>query len=301
MEIHVLALLIGVTVADTGPAEAGHYDHNIASSVRLQADREHIGNSVHLQADRGVQTPALTDARAIALGAPQALVEIDTGKLKGDPAMLAWSPDRTELYLQTVERDRRGAVASTKHYVIPLASKSLKKVDQPPAWAGAYWAWKADRSAPGAPAFKIDIDEREETRRATAAVGDLAKGGGGSIDGLGIAGTTAEEAANIANQSQVVHIWRLKVRGETIGEWPNQAVVPGISYGWAPAPNRLIAFAKPGGGPIFVLDDQGRKQELPGTKDASLPAWSNDAGQLAWLSRKDRRKFDVMFAAVTAR
>jgi hypothetical protein len=276
MEVNVLALLVAATIAVHGPVPSG----------------------VRLQADRG---SALADARAITLDAPQAIVEVDTGKLKGEPTMLAWSPDRTELYLQTVERDRRGAVTSSKHYLIPLASKSLKKVDQPPAWATSYWAWKADRAAPGAPAFKIDIDEREETRRATAAVGDLAKGGSSAGDGLGIAGTTAQEAANIANQAQLVHIWRLKVRGETIGEWTNQAVVPGINYGWAPAPNRLIAFARPGGGPLVVLDDQGRKQELSGTKDAWLPAWSNDAGQLAWLSRKDRKKYDVMIAAVAAK
>jgi hypothetical protein len=231
----------------------------------------------------------------------QAIVEVDTGKLKGDPAMLAWSPDRSELYLQFAERDRRGAVTSSRHFVVPIASKSLKKVDQPPAWALAYWTWKSGQASPGAPAFKIVADEREETRRATAAVGDLAKGGGGASDGLGISGTTAEEAANIANQSQLAHIWRLKVRGETLGEWVNEPVVPGINYGWAPAPGRLIVFARRDGGPLVVLDEQGRKQELEATKNALLPAWSNDGSQLAWLAKKDRKKYDLMIAAVAAK
>ena len=44
----------------------------------------------------------------VTLTAPQAIVEVDTGKLKGDPGMLAWSPDGTELYLEMVDRDRRG-------------------------------------------------------------------------------------------------------------------------------------------------------------------------------------------------
>jgi hypothetical protein len=298
MGVHVFALLLAVT----GPVERACQEiapdvvRTFRSARHGRPEGLHYGSDFWTQADRG-----LADARAVTLDVIQAIVEVDTGKLKGDPSMLAWSPDRSELYVQTSERDRRGAVISLKHYVVPIASKSLKKVDQQPAWATAYWTWKSGQASPAAPAFRIVADEREETRRATAAVGDLAKGGGGASDGLGISGTTAEEAANIANQSQLAHIWRLKVRGETLGEWVNEPVVPGVNYGWAPAPVRLIVFAKRDGGPLVVLDDQGRKQELEATKNASLPAWSNDGGQLAWLAKKDRKKYDLMIAAVTAK
>ena len=74
-----------------------------------------------------------------------------------------------------------------------------------------------------------------------------------------------------------------------------------LNFGWAPAPSHLIAYARRDGGPIIVLDDEGHKQELTGAKSAVLPAWADDGTKLAWLEKKDRKKFDVMIAAVTAK
>jgi hypothetical protein len=245
-------------------------------------------------------TQPVIDARQVKLGAPQSIVELDTDKLKGQLAGLGWSPDGREMYLQTVERDRQGAVKSAKHYVITLESKALKNVGDQPAWASQYWAWKSGQASPGSPAFKFAIEERQETKRATAAVGDLAKGGGGGGDGRGgIPGTSADEAGAISNQSQVVHIWTLKLKGTTIGEWLNEGVTPGTNFGWAPAPSKLIAFTKREGGSLMLLDDQGRKQELTGAKVAVLPAWSADGRKLAWLEKKDRKKFELTIADVS--
>ena len=86
--------------------------------------------------------PAI-DARQLALSSPQAVAEIDTGKLKGDLARLAWSPDGTEFYVQTVERDGRGAVKNARHYVVSAASKNVRSVNEEPAWASKYWSWKS--------------------------------------------------------------------------------------------------------------------------------------------------------------
>lgn len=240
-------------------------------------------------------------ASIITLGAPQAIVELDTGRLKGEPEMLAWSPDGSELYLQMVERDRRGAVTSAKQYVVSIGNKAIKGVDQQPPWAAKYWAWKSDPASPAAPAFTIVVEPRQETRRATAAVGDLAKGGGGSADGRGMPGTSVNEAASVAAAGETVTIRALKVKGETLGEWVNEPFTAGTNFGWAPAPMRLIAYTKREGGPLMVLDEGGHKQTLAGAKSASLPAWSNDGTHMAWLERKDRKKFDLTIASISTK
>ncbi len=75
--------------------------------------------------------------------------------------------------------------------------------------------------------------------------------------------------------------------------------MPGANFSWAPAPLRAIVFAKRDGGPLIVLDDSGHKQELTGAKAATLPAWSDDGKRLAWLERKDKKKYDLMIAEVS--
>jgi WD40-like Beta Propeller Repeat len=271
MEVRVASFTMAVALALTGAATSGHQGQ-----------------------------PPAADARGIALASPQVIVEVDTGKLKGDPGMLAWSPDGKDLYLQMVERDRRGAVTAAKHYVVAIDGKSLTGVDAQPPWAATYWTWKSNQTSPAAPAFKITVENRQEIKRATAAVGNLAKGGGGA-DGRGIPGTSAEEAVAANASSQTLNIYALKIAGETIGEWVNEPVTPGLNFGWAPAPSRLIAYAKREGGPLTVLDEGGRKQALSVAKNASFPAWSDDGSRLAWLERKDRKKFDLIVAGVSTK
>jgi hypothetical protein len=243
---------------------------------------------------------ALSNAATLVLSSPKAVVEVDVGKLKGQPAVMAWSPDASELYLQTVERDRRGAVTSAKHYVVNVTSKSIKSVGEEPAWASKYWTWKSAQASPALASFKIDIEERNETKRAVAAPvgGDLAKGGTSGSDRSNV-GSTATDAAAAAYASQEQHIYALKTKGQIIGEWVNEPVTPGTNFGWAPAPARLIVFAKREGGPLVVLDDQGRKQDFEETKPASLPAFSGDATKLCWLQRTGRNKYDLMIADVS--
>jgi hypothetical protein len=240
----------------------------------------------------------VTDARNAALVSPAAIVEVDTGKLKGEPGMLAWAPDGDSLYLQMNERDRQGAITSTRHYVISIAEKKTAAVDNQPAWVGKYWAWKAAPNSPASPAFKITPSERDEVKHAVAPVGELAKGGGG--DSRGLPASTVGEAMSAAATAQTLHIWALAINNETIGEWVNEGVTPGINFSWAPAPAHLIVYAKRDGGPLALLDDGGRKQALAGAKNASFPAWSDDGARIAWLEKKDRRKYDVMIAGITA-
>jgi hypothetical protein len=250
-------------------------------------------------------TLALTVAPApqaahVSVADPLPIVELDMGKLKGEPWRLAWSPDAKEMYLQTVDRDGHGAVKSTKHYVIALDSKSVKSVDQEPAWASKYWLWKSGQASPGAPAFKIRVDQRQETVRSTAAPtgGDLARGG--TADPT--AGSSLSDVASVANQTQTLGIYSLKLNDTVVGEWVNEPVVTGVNFGWATAPNHLLAFSKrDGSGPLTLLDDQGHKDEVAGTKGATLPAFSDDGTKLAWLTRKDKKHFELTVGTVGAR
>ena len=115
------------------------------------------------------------------------------------------------------------------------------------------------------------------------------------------AGSTLQDVASAADTTQMRNIYSLKVKDETIGEWINEAVMPGVNFAWAPAPGALLIFAKREGSPLTVLDQAGRKQELAGPKAALLPAWSNDGTKLAWLERKDKKKYDLKIAEITSR
>lgn len=240
---------------------------------------------------------AAAAALQITLSAPQPVAEIDSGKLKGELAQLAWSDDGSEFYVQTVEHDKAGNPRAAHHYVVTAATKAVKDVDQEPPWAAKYWQWKSAQASPAASGFRISVDEREETKRASSAPtgGDLARGGTPDPG----AGTSLGDMANAANSSQKLHIYALKVKSETIGEWVNSGVTPGTNFSWAPAPMQLLAFARRDGGPIVVLDAAGTKQELSGTKSALLPAWSGDGKRMAWLERKGK-KYQLTVADISA-
>jgi len=247
---------------------------------------------------RGAGAPGVNeDARQVSLGEPQVLAEVDTGKIKGDFVRLAWAADGAELYLQTVERDGRGNVKGVHHYSIPAAGTSLKSIDREPEWAAAYWTWKSGQASPAAAAFKISVDSERKTVRSTAAPMGGAMAKGGTPDGS--AGTTLGDVASAADQTQMQQVYTLKLKGETIGEWINEPVMPGVNFSWAPAPLRYLVFAKRDGGPLTVVDESGRKQELKGAKAAFVPAWSSDGKRIAWLERKDKKKFDLMVAGVS--
>jgi hypothetical protein len=242
------------------------------------------------------QAAAPAGVGQLVFATPVAIAEVDAGRMKGDLARLAWSPDGSEFYIQTVERDRGGQVKSARHYVVSGSAKGVRSVDQEPAWASKYWGWKSGQASPGSAAFRIAVDERQETVRSTAAPtgGALARGGG--VDPL--AGTTVADVASAAEQSQKKTTYRLRLAGETIGEWVNEAVIPGLNFGWAPAPMTMIAFAKRDGGPIVLLDQSGQKREMTAARSATLPAWSGDGTRIAWLERKDRKKYDLMIVSV---
>jgi hypothetical protein len=238
---------------------------------------------------------ATQGAPATTVAAPTHVAELDLGKLKGEPAKLAWSPDGSQFYFQTVELKRNGS-RTERHFTIDASSGAVKDVDAMPGWAAAYWQWKSHKAAPGAPTFEIQVSDEQKTVRATAAPmgGDLARGGTG-----GTQGTSLGEATSAASVSQQVRVITLRLKGETVGEFVNGPLVPGLTFGWSPAALGLIAFTD-NGGKVVVMDQSGAKKEVPSTSDAVLPAWSDDGTKLAFLKKDGRRKYVLQVAKVDA-
>ena len=248
-----------------------------------------------------ILTPAaVADASKLTLSAPAVILEIDTGKLKGDVTRLAWSPDEKQLYLQTTERDRAGNVKSVHHYVLARGGTPPTGVEAEPPWANAYWSWKSTQAAPGIPTFKIDVDQQQKRMSATSTPmgGDLARGGV-EAGGSGATGFTTGDAAAAALQSQMVNVFTLKLKGEVVGEFVNAPAMPGVTFGWAPAGTGLIAFVNQGGR-VVIMDADGRKQEVATSKDAMLPAWTDSGKQLAFLEKPGKNKAVLKIVDVTS-
>lgn len=253
--------------------------------------------TVALLVSIGQATSAL-DLSALVVSKPAAIVEMDLGRLKGEPVRLAWSSER-QLYLQTLERDTRGAVTTIRHYLLTTDGQPPRGVDAEPAWAAEYWSVKSAQAAPGAPSHKIAVEQRQEVRRSTAAPmgGAMARGGVEGSEGRGGGGIGVGDAGAAAAQSQTVQIYTLRLKGETVGEWINAAVVPGLTFGWDPSGTGLIAFVNQSG-KVVLMDQNGRKQTVQSDK-ALLPGWSRDGARLAWLERSGRKKITLWIAAVS--
>jgi hypothetical protein len=228
---------------------------------------------------------------------PVVVGPLDGGKLKGEPIQLAWSSDDMQLFLQTAERDSVGMIKNRHYFVMSVSDGKPSPVAAPPDWAVSYWAWKSNKTAPGSGTFSIDIKQDIKTDVTTSAPmgGSLAKGGAGFNPNGG--GTTIEDVTMRAQQMQKQQVITLTLRNEIIGEFVNQQFVPGYTFGWSPRPIGLIAYCNPAGH-LVVMDEQGEKQELAGTRDAVLPAWSTDGSKIAFLQRTGKKKFDLVLLDV---
>src|SRR5262249_55801277 len=93
------------------------------------------------------QTSGALDVSSLKVTAPVAVAELDLGKLKGDLRQIGWSPDRSELYVQTA--DGNPSSPNLHHYVVAVAGGPVTPVTSVPPWADDYWRYKSDRFAPG--------------------------------------------------------------------------------------------------------------------------------------------------------
>lgn len=239
------------------------------------------------------ETLRLSPAEVRTLGA----IETD-----GKPWRLAWSPDGSELYVQVLQGGYADAQSgrgkfTLQHYVLSATDGARKDLQGEPDWAREYWTMKSNRHAPNAPELAIALKNEVRIEQTTVVPrgGDLAKGGTTTQTGTG-----AGDAATAAYNRQNVHVNFYEYRGERIGEFVNSVVVHGLTFGWGPMGSNLIAYATPKDGRIVVMDESGRKKDVPGTKHALLPAWSIDGGRIAWIEKEGRRKFELKLLDVGA-
>lgn len=232
------------------------------------------------------------DASRLTVGPAMTIATIETGRIKGEPWRLAWSPDGQQFYV--AGRKVKNNAAELWHWIVDARSGSISETQGVPPWADKYWEWKAAQAAPGAPALKIALDTQRKNQSATARPtgGALARGG---VDGGG-GGMTMDEVAN--QTSQNVMTIDLRLKGEVIGHWENEPMAPGLTFGWGPKGTNVIAFASPTGR-LVVMDEQGRKRDVD-SSNALLPAWSDDGSKIAWLERMDKKKYRLIVAPVSA-
>lgn len=241
-----------------------------------------------------IQSPVRVDRTKVS--APQQVTVLDAGKLKGEPARLAWSPDGTQFYVQTSGHTAATQTGEARHYIFSAANGAKQDVQAEPAWASEYWAGKSGQTPGDDRSLKIDLktEERQERTTASPMGGDLARGG--------VEADTRSSGgdAGIAGYREPVTVHMMVLKGKTIGEFINTAIVPGRTFGWGPPGSKAIAYTAVKSGRVILMDAEGGIREVDGSKDAILPAWSPDGARLAWLEKDGRKKFVLKVAHVSA-
>jgi hypothetical protein len=231
------------------------------------------------------------DVSTLVIGTPVTVADIDTGKLKGALRQLAWSPDLTQFYLQTTDSDGPGG--TVRHYLAAADGGAVVPAPSEPDWAIDYWRFKSDRYAPGLPSLVIGVDQKMEVMK-------VGTGSAGAIEGGNRAGgDTVMSANNIDReaQNQKQNVTRLTLLDETISEFVNQRVIPGLTFVWGPSGSGAIVFADSEGRLVF-LDQHKHKRVMIGSKDAVLPAWTTDGTRVAFLQKAGRKKYHLVTVTI---
>src|SRR5687768_416970 len=110
---------------------------------------------------------------------PVPLVMLDMEELPGEPSRLSWSPDGTQLYLQTLEGGFGQPDVTLHHYVLHAATGVKENVDSEPDWARQYWTAKSGQASPDDPPLKIELKAERQRQQTTSLPtgGELARGG----------------------------------------------------------------------------------------------------------------------------
>jgi hypothetical protein len=239
-------------------------------------------------------TKAPVNVATLSISAPAIVAEVDAGKLKGECRELAWSPDGTQLYLQTAEG--KPPMETLHHYTLALPNGAPVAVHDQPAWAVEYWSVKQDRSAPGLPAVSIKVEQKQETLKAgvgTAGVLDRQS----NPTSVAANNPSAESLAGGIHGDQKANVVRLRLLDQEIAVWVNERAIPGTRFSWGPAGSGALVFVGENG-QLVLFDLAKHKKKVPGVKDAWLPAWSADGSRLAYLQKTGRKKFVVAWVAV---
>jgi len=245
-----------------------------------------------------VTAPQDVPADRLTLSAPAKVTTIDTGKIKGDPYRLAWSPDGRTLYLR-VRKAGRGAWVS-RYYAVSVEGGRLQTLEGEPAWAADYWTRKSARTAPIDPSVQIDVDQTKEHIQGGPEVlsGGMARSG---LTGQGSITDPTPQMSDLAERGahgQDVVVNTLRLKGEVVGAGEQGKIYPGQTFGWAPdSPGDLIVFADKSG-TITVMDLEKRKWTVEASKDSTLPAWSDDGARIAYLQKTGKKTYDLLIVDV---
>jgi hypothetical protein len=222
------------------------------------------------------------------LAQPVQWTTIDTGELKGRPARLAWSEDRSELYIQTVEGDTVDHL-KWHHYLIQNG-KPPKATSTEPKWVPPYWKWKSAKRFFGDPFMTISVDVQQtvlDNLNGTAA-----------NKAVYLDPSVSGEAMLLSKQSGGTKVTsRLMLKNKIIGQFVDELVVPGYTFSWSPEELRLIAFRSTNGH-LVIMNAEGETQEVTATNDVLLPAWSDDGQEIAYLERTGRKTFALMVVSI---
>jgi hypothetical protein len=231
----------------------------------------------------GQQAAAFDCSKAV-LSQPKVVAEIDAGKFKGEPARLAIAQDGS-IFVRWVETDRYQNELGKNFVIAP--GGAMEPLSEQPPWAVQYWAWKTGFNAPGAPGLKFDVETRQQGKIATGSAG-----GGGAVN-PNMSDPYASPVGKDMASAQNVATTTVRLKGEVVAMAENQRLVPGLTFGWAPAPYAALAYVN-GRKRLAIIDGEGRKVEVQGTTDVLLPAWSPDGKKIAWLQKTGRKKFTLM-------
>lgn len=240
--------------------------------------------------------PQAWKAADLSFSEPAVVVTLEGGTLTGQPSRLAWSPGDNLLYVQTLQGTFGRPDAKLRHFLVNAAGGPLREMPAEPEWAVDYWIVKSDQASPDDPSVRITLksESRREKTTSTPQGGDLARGGTTVASSIG-----QNDAVDAAFNSQIAFMNTMMLHGRKVGQFDNTVIVPGLTFGWGP--HGLIAYAEPGKGRLVVMDREGRRNEVDGTRDALLPAWSTAEPKLAWVEKSGRNKFVVRVSRVERR
>ena len=185
------------------------------------------------------------------------------------------------------ETDRWGNERG-RNYIVAPGTTEPTPVDEEPAWSARYRSWKSGLVAPGVPSLRLEVETREQSKTAVGSTQEAP----GMLNNPNRSDPSQSQIAKDAASMQKVSTTTVTLKGNLVLEAVNQRVAPGLTFGWAPTPLGGLSYSD-AKKRLVLIDRNGRRLEVPGTSDVLLPAWSPDGKRVAYLQKKDRKKYAV--------